>query len=73
MYFMDHNPPHFHALYQGFQAEYDIRTLDILAGNLPPRAHAMVLEWASIHKDELLENWEKAALPEPLNRIEPLN
>ena len=38
MYFQDHNPPHFHAEYQGMKAEYDIRTLDILAGSLPKRA-----------------------------------
>lgn len=70
---MDHNPPHFHADYQGSKAEYDIKTLDVIAGKLPPRAHALVLEWASIHKDELLENWEKASTPEPLSKINPLN
>ena len=73
MYFVDHNPPHFHAEYQGYKAEYNIRTLDAMSGNLPPRAHAMVLEWASQHKDELLDNWEKATIPEPLNKINPLN
>ncbi len=44
MYFVDHNPPHFHAEYQGHKAEYAIKTLDILSGELPLRAHAMVLE-----------------------------
>jgi hypothetical protein len=73
MYFVDHNPPHFHAEYQGYKAEYKIKTLDILSGHLPPRAHAMVLEWASQHKDELLDNWEKATIPESLNKINPLN
>lgn len=73
MYFQDHNPPHFHALYQGYKAEYAIKTLDILTGSMPPRAHAMILEWASLHKKELLENWEKASQPEPLNQIEPLH
>ncbi len=70
---MDHNPPHFHALYQGFMAEYDIKTLDTLAGKLPQRAHALVLEWASEHRPELLENWDKAAIPEALTPIKPLN
>lgn len=73
MYFVDHNPPHFHAEYQGYKAEYKIKTLDVLSGNLPPRAHAMVLEWASQHKEELLYNWEKATIPESLNKINPLN
>jgi hypothetical protein len=73
MYFQDHNPPHFHAEYQGMNAEYDIKTLDVIAGNLPKRAHALVLEWASEHKEELLNNWEKAIVPVKLDSIEPLN
>ncbi|MFN6944944.1 MAG: DUF4160 domain-containing protein [Cytophagaceae bacterium] len=51
MYFSDHNPPHFHAQYEQYQAEYDIRSLDIIVGKLPNRAHALVLEWASNHKE----------------------
>lgn len=73
MYFQDHSPPHFHAQYQGKQAEYDIRTLDILAGKLPGRAHALVLEWASQHKEELMSNWEKSVVPDSLDKIEPLD
>ena len=72
MYFQDHNPPHFHAEYQGAKAEYAIKTLDILAGKLPKRANALVLEWASEHKAELLKNWEKAVIPDSLLPIEPL-
>jgi len=73
MYFADHNPPHFHASYQGFMAEYDIRTLEVINGSLPQRAHAMVIEWASLHRNELLNNWEKARKPEALDQIEPLS
>jgi hypothetical protein len=73
MYFQDHNPPHFHAEYQGMKAEYDIRTLDLLAGSLSKRANIMVLEWASQHKEELMDNWQKAIIPAALNKIEPLN
>lgn len=73
MYFKDHNPPHFHAEYQGRMAEYDIRTLDVIAGGISSRAHAMVLEWASKHKEELLHNWELAAIPDKLNKIDPLD
>lgn len=73
MYFNDHNPPHFHVEYQGFKALYQIRTLDVLEGELPKRAHSLVLEWASIHKNELLENWEKATIPAPMKKIEPLD
>ncbi len=46
MYFGDHNPPHFHAEYQGKQAEYSIGTLEVIAGEISKRANALVLEWA---------------------------
>jgi hypothetical protein len=72
MYFVDHNPPHFHAEYGEHVAEYDIHSLKIIAGKLPSRANALVLEWASIHRDELMRNWEKAQTPERLDKIEPL-
>ena len=54
------------------KAEYDIRTLDIIAGNIPKRAHVMVLEWASLHKEELMNNWQKSIVPTTLDKIEPL-
>lgn len=73
MYFSDHNPPHFHAEYQGYKAEYEITSLGLLAGKLPNRAHAMVLEWASLHRKELIENWEQAQVPDSLKKIEPLD
>ncbi len=73
MYFVDHNPPHFHAEYQGFKAEYDIQTLKLLTGSLPNRAHALVLEWASLHRDELMEDWYLASVPASLKNINPLD
>ncbi len=58
MYFGDHPPPHFHAEYGEFRAQISIRDFGILEGYLPPKAHALVTEWASVHQDELLQNWE---------------
>ena len=72
MYFVDHNPPHFHADYGEYRAEYDIQSLDLINGKFPRRAHALVIEWASIHKSELLENWERAQQAELLKKIRPL-
>ena len=46
MYFGDHVPPHFHALYAEFEALIDIQTLDVIRGELPNRAMALVMEWA---------------------------
>lgn len=60
MYFQqkEHNPPHIHALYEENVAAIDIQSGDILEGNLPPKALAMVREWIAIHKNDLLNMWE---------------
>lgn len=73
MYYSDHNPPHFHAEYQGYKAEYDIQSLKIIIGELPRRAHTMILEWASLHREELMINWKLASIPNTLHKIEPLD
>ncbi|HUI34123.1 MAG TPA: DUF4160 domain-containing protein [Stellaceae bacterium] len=38
MYYDDHSPPHFHALYQGHEVKMAIETSEILVGELPPQA-----------------------------------
>lgn len=72
MYFSDHNPPHFHARYGSDKAEYDIQTMEVLAGRLPKRAHLLVVEWALEHRDELVHNWTRAVVPSELAKIKPL-
>ncbi len=58
MYFGDHLPPHFHAEYVEHTAQISINNLGILQGYLPPKALALVIEWASIHLEELMQNWK---------------
>ena len=72
MFFGDHVPPHFHAEYGEYKAQVNIRSHNIIAGDLPPRVLGMVVEWASLHHDELFELWELASKNQPLRRIEPL-
>lgn len=72
MYFNDHTPPHFHAEYGGNEALYEIETLRIYAGYLPRRAHNLVIEWADLHRYELMENWQRARRGLALIDIEPL-
>ena len=62
----------FHARYAGKEALYEIETLRIYRGGLPRRAHNLVLEWADLHRLELVDNWQRARRSEPLQRIEPL-
>jgi phosphomannomutase len=72
MFFDDHNPPHLHALYGEYEVLININSFAVFAGNLPPRALGLVIEWATQHQDELLINWERAKGQESLNKIEPL-
>ena len=60
MYFDDHDPPHFHALYGGDEALVGIDSLAVLHGRLPPRAQGLVVEWASLRRAELREAWDLA-------------
>lgn len=72
MYFREHNPPHFHARYGEHKAEIAIQTLSVIAGRLPPRVLGLVMEWAALHRDELMGDWELARQGGVLNRIAPL-
>ncbi|WP_317047019.1 DUF4160 domain-containing protein [Spirosoma aerolatum] len=47
--------------------------LKVIDGKLPSRALGMVIEWAFIHQNELLTNWELAKSLKPLTTIEPLH
>jgi hypothetical protein len=72
MFYDDHAPPHFHVRYGEQKAIIAIDTLTILQGQLAPRAHGLVMEWAALHKEELLEDWTLAENQAPLKKIKPL-
>lgn len=72
MFWNDHAPPHFHALYGEDEAIIAIETLRISRGNLPRRALALVLEWAERHQAELMENWELCRRYQMPRQILPL-
>jgi hypothetical protein len=72
MFFDDHDPPHFHAEYAGNIALVDIRNLSVFSGHLPPRATGLVIEWATLHQQELFADWERAQAQTELLRIAPL-
>lgn len=57
LFFGDHPPPHFHAVYGEYNALFNIETLEMIEGDLPPRAMKMVIEWAGQQQNELLLMW----------------
>ncbi len=72
MYFSEHHPPHFHAIYSKYEAEIAIAGREALIGKLPAKALALVKEWADKYKSQLLHDWELARRHEELKRIPPL-
>jgi hypothetical protein len=72
MYYKDHPPPHFHVRYAEQRALVDIQSLTLLEGRLSPRVLGLVVEWASMHQEELMVDWEYARRQEPLQPIVPL-
>ena len=72
MFFNDHAPPHFHVQYAEHKATVDIRTLAILNGQLPRRAQELVLDWAELHQEELLNDWRLCMEKQQPNAIAPL-
>ena len=73
IYWKEHGIPHFHAKYGGQRASFAIEDLRLLEGKLPPRAMALVVEWAAMHRDELMEDWNRAMAKKPLVPIKPLD
>lgn len=72
MFWHDHDPPHFHAIYGEHDAQVLIWSGTLLGGWLPRRAERLVKEWTQLHRAELLDNWRRARNGESLARIEPL-
>jgi hypothetical protein len=72
MYYDDHNPPHFHARYGKETVAIEISSLRVLEGFIPPRALGLVMEWASQHPKELLNDWKLAKEDQPPKKIAPL-
>jgi hypothetical protein len=71
MFYREHGVPHFHAVYGEYEISVEVET-GTIHGRFPPRALKLVLEWMTLHKQELLENWELARQGQPLTRIAPL-
>jgi hypothetical protein len=72
MYFNDHEPAHFHVQYAEFKATVHIQSMSVATGELPRRAQELVLDWAELHRDALLQNWERCQTKLAPQAIPPL-
>ena len=71
MFYREHGRAHFHAVYGEHEASIEVDPV-VVHGKLPPTALRLVLEWATLHEAELLENWQLARQRQPLKKIAPL-
>jgi len=72
MHYNDHPPPHVHAYYHDSMIQVSIASGARHSGKFPARAERLLMEWLSLHREELLMNWELARHRRPLRRIDPL-
>jgi hypothetical protein len=72
MYYDEHGPAHFHVRYGSHKASIAIESGSLFEGELPPRALGLIVEWAALHRTELLEDWERARSLQPLSPVAPL-
>ena len=73
MYYDDHPPPHFHAIYGEQEVQVGIDPIVVLNGQLPRLAISMVIEWAAVHQQELMRNWQRLETDRSVVRIAPLD
>jgi len=72
MFFSEHNPPHFHAEYQGTEGTFNFEG-KMLQGNIKSDiALRLIKKWAVLRKDALEENWKNISEKVGINKIEPL-
>jgi hypothetical protein len=71
VFYSEHGVAHFHAVYGEHEISVEMES-GTIHGEFPARALSLVLEWANLHKQELIENWQLARQGEPVKRIAPL-
>jgi hypothetical protein len=72
MYWNEHQPPHFHAVYGDYAAIVSIETGNVIQGKLSKKVSQLVREWTELHREELLENWQLARAEKDLKKVTPL-
>ncbi|MDR1303860.1 MAG: DUF4160 domain-containing protein [Verrucomicrobiales bacterium] len=60
MYFQqaEHNPPHIHVVYGGTVGVFNIRTGEMMEGDLPVKGQRLVVEWLELHRAEVQKIWD---------------
>ncbi len=73
MFFSDtgqHNKPHIHVEYGGYNGVYSIDDIEVIKSSLPRKQNRLVLAWIELHQEELMANWNLAVRNEPIFKIQ---
>lgn len=54
----EHEPSHIHALYGENIGIFNIKTFQMMEGDLPRKAQELVTEWLQINHEELQKMWD---------------
>jgi len=60
MYLIDkeYPPAHIHIKYGEFEAVMELQNLNIIEGTIPKKCRQLVREWAELHQEELIDQWQ---------------
>ena len=64
----EHEPSHIHALYGEYMGEFNIKTFEMMQGDLPAKAQSLVREWLELYQDELQNMWDN----QQIKKLPPL-
>ena len=64
----EHEPSHIHALYGEYMGEFNVKTLEMLQGDLPNKAQELVREWMRKYQSDLQKMWEE----QKISKLPPL-
>jgi hypothetical protein len=67
-----HHQPHFHAVYGEYEASFTIDPPALLAGTMPRKQLHLILAWAELNQEALMENWQLATQGQPPRKISGL-
>ena len=73
MFYADHAPSHFHATYGEGELIVGIMPIRVLHGTATARVQSLVLEWTSLHQQELVDDWDRCRNAQPPLPIAPLD
>ncbi|RDW21440.1 transcriptional regulator [Oceanobacillus arenosus] len=74
IYYNDHNPPHFHIIYNEINTRIDIYGGTYLKGNvpLPSSKEKDVFKWLEINRSDIIKVWDDCMAKRRPNKIPPL-